>query len=402
MILRAPALREAGEQAELRAMLEFEDPGLEPFELVLGVPARHRADADESSNPLVPLATLLAARTGEDLVLEAPVSPTLLDGARRAGETFGEWWGYRVPGIAPDGGTEPARATGSGVGVMFTRGVDSGATLIRSLRGEIPERVTHLLSGDGIEWAYSPEVERAIWADTERAAAELGLPLVRLTCNARKLLRGLIGWPRSFGAAYIGTALVLGPMLRDVVTGATQPLVDPEPRGSRFDLDPLWSTEGTRVRQDGAELNRAERTAIVASDATYLRWLKVCWEGRGAGNCGRCMKCLRTMTALASAGVLDRTELFEAPLTPEAIRAVEPEKLGVALTPAFAASVPDDMPEIRAAWEAKAVEDQARRRRRDREEQRKRRLAPFRRRSRALRRRIRRSRRRLRRRLLGR
>ena len=109
MILRAPALRDAGEQAELRAVLEFEDPGLERFELVLGVPARHRADADASSNPLVPLATLLAARTGEDLVLEAPVSPTLLDGARRAGETFGEWWGYRVPGIAPDGGTEPAR-----------------------------------------------------------------------------------------------------------------------------------------------------------------------------------------------------------------------------------------------------------------------------------------------------
>jgi hypothetical protein len=365
LILRPTISAVDRDELVLRATLEFGDRSRSPFELRIGVPAELAERADRSANPFIPLATLLAARLAEDLTIEGPVSPRLLAGAGRAAATFQEWWGYRPPELRAEGGEEPARG-GDGVGVMFTRGVDSGATLIRSLRGEIPERVTHLLSGDGIEWAYSPEVEREIWADHERAAAELGLPLIRMTCNARELLRGLIGWPRSFGAAYIGSALAVGPMLANVLTGATQPLVDPEPRGSRFDLDPLWSTEGTAVRQDGAELDRMQRTAIVASDVTYVRWLKVCWQGRGPGNCGRCMKCLRTMTALAGVGVLEQSRLFEAPLTAEAIRDVKPEKLGVALSDAIPRSVPASMPEIRAAWERKVAEDRAARLARDR------------------------------------
>ena len=365
LILRPTTAVVEHDELALRATLEFDDQSRPPFEVRIGVPARLAERADRSSNPFMPLATLLAARLGEDLTIEGPVSPRLLGGARRAAATFHDWWDYRPPELRAEGGEEPAPG-GDGVGVMFTRGVDSGATLIRSLRGEIPERVTHLLTGDGIEWAYSQEVEREIWADHERAAAELGLPLVRMTCNARELLRGMIGWPRSFGAAYIGPALALGPMLSNVLTGATQPLVDPEPRGSRFDLDPLWSTEGTAVRQDGAELDRMQRTAIVASDETYVRWLKVCWQGRGPGNCGRCMKCLRTMTALAAAGVLEQSRLFEAPLTAEAIRDVQPEKLGVALSDAIPRSVPASMPEIREAWERKVAEDRAARVARDR------------------------------------
>lgn len=403
MIVRAPATTHAGDQLILAAALEFERSGRAPFELRFGIPAALAASADTTANPFLPLATLIAARTGEDLRLEAPASPRLVAGARKAAAMFAEWWDYRPPEVDPAGGEEVAPG-GEGVGIMYSRGVDSGAVLVRSLRGQIPERVTHLLSGDGIEWCYSREIERQIWADHERAAAELGLPLVRLTSNARELLRGMIGWPRSFGMAYIGAALALGPMLGNVVTGATQPLAGAAPRGSRWDLDPLWSTEGTAVRQDGAELDRIQRTAIVASHDVSVRWLKVCWQGRTAGNCGRCLKCLRTMTALAAAGVLDHAELFDAPLTAEAIDAAEPEKLGVPLGSSIVESVPPDMPEIRAAWERKVAADARARRRRAREERHAARLAPLRRTPRIARRRVRRLRRRLRRRagrLLG-
>ena len=56
----------------------------------------------------------VGARVGEDVTLDAPVSPRLLEGASRAAEIFGEWWGYRVPGIVAAGGTAPA-AAGSGL-----------------------------------------------------------------------------------------------------------------------------------------------------------------------------------------------------------------------------------------------------------------------------------------------
>lgn len=395
MIVRAPRLEVEGPEAALRARIEFEDSGREPFDLRFGMPRDLADQLDTSSNAFVPLATLLAARTGEDVRLEAPASARMVAGAGRAAAMFADWWQYRPPVIHAE--PTDSRPAGRGVAVMFSRGVDTSATLIRSLRGEIPERVTHLVSGHAIEWCYSDAVAEAIWHDHQRAADELELPLLRMTSNARDLLKGTIGWPRSFGAAYIGAALGLGPMLANLVTGATQPKVGGDPRGSRWDLDPLWSTEGTEVRQDAAELDRAERVAIVATHPTSVRWLKVCWEGRSAGNCGRCIKCLRTMTALAGEGVLEQAALFEEPLTPEAVRAAPISELTPPILPSLPASVPAGMPELRAAWEDKVAEWDDFVRRTARESARERRTAPVRRRLRAAQRSLRRSRRRLRR-----
>ena len=400
MIVRTPRLEASGGQAILTSRFEFHRSGRDAVELRFGVPEELGDRVDQSSNPFVPLAVLVAAHLGENVRFEAPVSPTLLAGAERAAGMFADWWEYRRPRIVAEG--MPAGAPGAGnVALLYSRGVDTAATLVRSLRGEIEERVTHLLCGDGIEWVYSAEVDRQIWRDNELAAAEIGLPLVRLTSNSRVLLRGLIGWPRSFGAAYIGSALTLGPMFGQLLTGATQTM-DPspdasgpqppiaDPRGSRWDLDPLWSTEATVVRQDAAEFIRGERIAMIADHEPSVRWLKVCWEGGSAGNCGACMKCLRTMTALASAGVLEKASLFERGLDPAAIRAAPLRNLMPPVIPALAASVPDDLPEIRAAWEEKLDEWRRFERAYERRARRKQRRRRLRRARRRLKRRLRR------------
>ena len=269
--------------------------------------------------------------------------------------------------------------------MLFSRGVDTCAAVVRSRTGVIPERVTHLLTGYDIEWVFTDEVQREMWAGHERAAAAWGLPLVRLESNAKDLLRGMIGWPRCFGAAYMGAALALGPALGSIVAGATQPMAGAQPRGSRFDLDPLWSTESTAVRQDAFELSRAERIAIVASDEVALQSLKVCWSSRGAGNCGRCSKCLRTMTALAVAGVSNGRAPFDGELSAAAVRAAPVERSVGALR-SIAESVPPGMDELAAAWREKAAEAE----RLAREHDRRRARAERRRRLRRLRRRLRR------------
>jgi hypothetical protein len=370
--------------ARIRCTLEFADPEREPFELWFGVPAEYADDLDPTANPFVPVAALVAARLKERLRVDAPVSPRIVAGAERATALFADWWGYRALRIrAP----RPADAgpRGPGAGVLFSRGVDTCAAVVRSRTGEIPERVTHLLSGYDIEWVFSEAVQRDMWAGHERAAAAWGLPLVRLESNAKDLLRGLIGWPRCFGAAYIGAALALGPALGAIVTGATQPMAGAQPRGSRFDLDPLWSTESTLVRQDAIELSRAERIAIVASDEVALRSLKVCWASRGAGNCGRCSKCLRTMTALAVAGVTNGRAPFDGELSVEAVRAAPVERSVGALR-SIAASVPAKLDGLAVAWRDKAAEAERLARAHDRRRAR----AERRRRSRRLRRRLRR------------
>lgn len=247
-------------------------------------------------------------------------------------------------------GAWPAVSSRPGVGIFFSRGVDTGATVVRSITGAIPERVTHLLGGFDIEWAFPTEVQQQIWAGNERLAAELGLPLIRLESNAKELLKGLIGWPRSFGVAYMSPALMLGPMLGRIITGSTQPVDGAEPRGSRYDLDPLWSTEGTCVRQDAYELDRLRRVGIVASHPAILSSLKVCWMGREAGNCGRCEKCLRTMTALAWHGVdPERWPPFDGQLSGAAILAADIVP-GAASDLEWTVGLPPEMAGVRDAW----------------------------------------------------
>ncbi len=320
----------------------------------MAVPAEYAEFVDASSTPFVPIATQVAGRLREDLRFEAPASARLTAAAATASRIFQSWWGYRPVKISAPVGSAPRPA--DGVGVFYSRGVDTGATLVRSLTGGIPERVTHLLGGFDIEWAFPSPVQAQIWKGNEAVADELGLPLIRLESNAKELLRGLIGWPRSFGVAYVSPALMLAPMFKSIITGSTQPVVGSEPRGSRHDLDPLWSTEGTNVRQDAYELDRLGRVGVVATHPVVLRSLKVCWMARDAGNCGRCGKCLRTMTALAWHGVnTDDWPPFEGELTADAVRASETEP-GAAAQLGWTSGLPATLADVRDAWVEKREE----------------------------------------------
>ena len=346
-----------------------EGGGSDSRELRMSVAEAYTDWIDSSATPALPVAAAVATAIGEDLRSEAPASAKLVRGAEEASELIAGWWAYRPARISapPTPGGEPGPAQAA----LYSRGVDSSATVLRSLRGEIPERITHLLSVYGAEWMFSPATHEAVWRDTELAAAEHGLELVRLRTNARDVLKGRIGWTRAFGAAYSGVALLVGPLVRSVLFGATQHPDHAEPRGSRFDLDPLWSTERTVIRQDAAELGRLERASVVASDETSARFLKVCFAVDSPGNCGRCEKCLRTMTMLAASGDLDRVPAFDVPLDAKVIRSVRIPRSRLANVAELVVRLPDGMGEVGEAWEARLADLRA-------EERRERRLSPLR------------------------
>jgi hypothetical protein len=67
-------------------------------------------------------------------------------------------------------------------------------------------------------------------------------------------------------------------------------------------LDPLYGNEGVEIIHDGAEAGRPEKLEKVAACESALANLVVCLDEMNS-NCGRCMKCLRTMVALESLGV---------------------------------------------------------------------------------------------------
>jgi hypothetical protein len=78
--------------------------------------------------------------------------------------------------------------------------------------------------------------------------------------------------------------------LGDVVPGGSHPL-----------LDPNYSSADLRIIYDGFRFSREEKVGLISQWDAGLQNLRVCWDASRAAdtlNCGRCEKCLRTMTQL--------------------------------------------------------------------------------------------------------
>lgn len=333
----------------------------------IAVPRACEGLIDLGASPMLPVATVIAARIGEDLTFEAAVCPKQLEGARNAAALFSDWWDWRVPRFHAATAELPF-VGGDGIGLLFTRGIDSTAALIESMRGPSP-RVTHLLSVADLEPNHSPDVAAMVLRDTELAAASVGLPLIAITTNLRAEAERFINWERAFGSVLTASALALGPLLGTLLISSTLTDEHGGPHGSTAELDATWSTARTEVRTAQRSMARVDKAALVCTEPDLARRIKVCWAGDQRGNCGRCTKCLMTMTALAVVGGHDALQAFDAPLSAEAIRRLVPPRHGIddldAPTPNGGAAdevawpsnveptlarIPSDRADLREAW----------------------------------------------------
>jgi hypothetical protein len=302
---------------------------------------------DLGPSAFVPSAVLLAAALGEDLTIEAPMSPLQLLHSHDAIELFGEWWGWSHPLVTAQV-AEPPFSTGPEIGLLFTRGIDSMASLISGLDGGA-EAATRLIGVDGLEPHHSPTVAAQVWQDTEAAARSVGVPIHRLTTNLRSETERFIRWEYAHGAVLIGASLAMGPLFRSILISSSNNEDYSRPFGSAPDLDVCWSTERTTICHTGQLMTRVQKVGLVASRPELATRLKVCWASDRRRNCGRCTKCMLTMTALSVVGaeyVIDAA--FDGPLSLEAIRRLPP-LVGAVLAEVVEA-IPDDRPDLRSAW----------------------------------------------------
>jgi hypothetical protein len=266
------------------------------------------------ADPFVPIAFVDALRHGRRLRIEDPVSPRLLASLPAAARVMRGWFGHwpETQTVAAGRPVPPPQAAGRGVGCFFSGGIDSFHTLLRHR-----DEVTALIVIQGFDVRLD---DAALRERTSREAREvgaaLGLDVFEVESNARELW--VRAWARYFGGVLAGAAHGLAHRLRKVFVPASdygEPIL---PNGSHPDLDPLWSTEAMEIVHDGCEVPRLEKTRIVAADALALAHLRCCHEswGEGAFNCGRCEKCLRTMTGLRLCGALGRATTFERPFDP--------------------------------------------------------------------------------------
>lgn len=303
--------REGGAIASMRV------DGAERLEL-----RRHGAGTDliaDDGTPFVALAALLAAAGGRDVRVDAPVDARALENARAMGSLLSRWFGWRAPRIECGPAAAP-RAPAPGVGLFFSRGLDSMTTLI-----EQRERITALIGMDWRDPPYATEGTAEIWASTRAAADELGLPLIHVSSNARTFLDPVLAWELCHGVLLGAFAQLAAPSIGEALVSGTHPAGEERVYGSHPLLDPLWSSSRVQVVYVPGPGGRSEKAALVARDRFALRRLKVCWERDGDGNCGRCAKCLMTLTNFHIAGALEAAApCFDAPLSPEAVRACAP------------------------------------------------------------------------------
>ena len=200
---------------------------------------------------------------------------------------------------------EPA----TGTGLCFTGGVDSFFSLLR--REHRPTCLVYVVGFD----VHVEDHDRA--ADVVRlvraVATDRRTPALIVRTNLRDHPRfASISWEHTHGAALAAVGHLLSATISALVIPPSYAADRLVPWGSRPDLDAGWSVPGRLdVVHGDASGRRIDRVLAIAPDPLVHRYLRVCWQNVGTErNCGRCEKCVRTMTMLAAAGVLDECDGF--------------------------------------------------------------------------------------------
>lgn len=274
---------------------------------------------------LLTFAGPIALAADADLVASGPVDPTWRTGLAAALSMMAPWVGATgVPVV--DGVTEevrPATATGRRA-LCFTGGVDSLWSLLRGEHG-----ITDLLHVYGYEVTLGGEAVAPHVAMLNTVAAETGTRALLVSTRARLHRHARFDlWGYHHGAALAAAGILLSDEVDALVISPSYPAATLPTWGSRPDLDPLWSIPDVLSVEHGrAALARIDRIFEIADEPLVHDTLAVCWERRHAGpalNCGRCEKCIRTMLALESAGVLGRCRTFPPADLPALIRGLAP------------------------------------------------------------------------------
>lgn len=196
-----------------------------------------------------------------------------------------------------------------GVALCFTGGVDSFHMLLTS-----SVRPTHLLfvAGFDIDLSDDERLGQMHTTLTEVGVATGTTPIVVTTDLRPHPLFASLSWEFTHGAALATIGHLLHDTIGTLLIAPSYPTNRLRPWGSRPDLDPNWGIPGgLRIIHGDTSISRSDRLAEIADDPTVQGHLRVCWQNvPGALNCGRCEKCVRTMTCLAGLGRLEAFTTF--------------------------------------------------------------------------------------------
>ncbi|MCQ4272935.1 hypothetical protein NA655_18050 [Pseudomonas kuykendallii] len=270
---------------------------------------------------LLAMAALGAMATDTDLRLPGMLSPQFLANQRQLMQTFTGWFArYRPVSITAQALVSRPKAATGRVGSFFTGGVDSFYTFLKHR-----EEITDLIFVHGYDVALDDLPRRQAISEMGRAIDQAtGVRFIELETNAIRLFKDFGRWGlHGHGYGLGSAARHLADYLDRIYIPSSFAEADLMPWASHPQTDPLFSDERLEVIHDGCEVGRIDKVEALAADPLALAHLRVCWERvEGSYNCGRCEKCLRTMTSLEALGVLKDSATFPPRVALERVRAL--------------------------------------------------------------------------------
>lgn len=312
MIIGTPRI-EVGEKARLVYRIHSERAL--PDELWFAVDPTHAAMLSERADAALVGLLPSALHAEEDVHVVGPVTDVLL--AAAAGEMQGlllrsqpQWSQVQVTADT----VLPADSPASGVGLAFSGGIDSFASLAAYfVDPPCPAlTTTHLLFTNA--GSHEP-AGRPLFHDRLQRLAPLAerldLPLVAIDSNLSDFY-----WPGSWEGTHltrnVSACLALQGGLGRVLHSATyswsELALEVETYQSCMEpiLVAMLSTDMCTVTNVLGGLRRMDKVRIVAELPLAYEFLDVCTATEGGGNCSNCQKCHMTMLQLEFAGALER------------------------------------------------------------------------------------------------
>jgi len=327
------------EAGRVSATVTWEDCDRPPLEIFFETEPEFAADIVANPNGFLVGAYFPAVRHRERRVrLDGPVSPQLRDGLAAVNSLYRRWYGGERVDLAVESRAgyqapyprRPARAA-----AFLSGGVDSLFTL-RKNREEIPPdhpasvRDLLWLAGRGFPGAEDspPAVghRERLGRILSEVARDTDSSLIPIRTNLRRIEPDMNFLGYEFQAAYVVAAALMLSGRFDVVSFSSGwDLSHLIPWGTHPLVDSNLGTEGLAVRHDGVAFGRAEKLRRLGDWTVAVRSLVVCNDTPSGPvlNCGRCYKCVETMTLLVSEGLFSLAEQFPSSgVTPELIDSV--------------------------------------------------------------------------------
>jgi len=279
-------------------------------------------------NPFLVACAHSARSRGERRIrVDDALCPLLHDGIRTATRILAGWYGGSSEVLleaAKGFRAFPTRAPRAGL--FLSCGVDSLHALLTNRRIFSADHPSAFRDAVHVPFFSFPDPfpdERARdVASRQRTALETlrkrtGLDLCVVETNASAVEPDFsLHVLQSHGASLIAAAHVLSARVGAVsIASSFDAPRALRPYGSHPVLDSAYGSSGLAVSHEGIGYTRFEKVRELAGWEPARESLLVCFEGPLPGgrlNCGRCEKCLRTMTALSIVGGLERFAVFGA------------------------------------------------------------------------------------------